>query len=198
MSMPVFPGTVCSVTIPRWCLEQVCWVHWLLQKKAHSRFIWLWRYSLLGPNSTYKSSLCGCDHGLCGLCCVGSLVPRYPLEDGSNQQPVGSLAVHWVSLASTRRNFQRSSGSVREIALICSGIVRICFHHVPAGQLQVSEIKKWNWCQQWLSYRQNWDSHLAACSSAVPKGCHSDFEVTESLLSGLTDPGLVRRKVFGE
>lgn len=29
-------------------------------------------------------------------------------------------------------------------------------------------------------------THLA-CASAVPKVCHNDFEVTESLLSGLTE-----------
>lgn len=35
--------------------------------------------------------------------------------------------------------------------------------------------------------------------TAVPKGCHNDFEVTESLLlSGLTEQGLVWSKVFGE
>lgn len=146
---------VCSVIVPRWCLEQLwCWAHWVLQKKAHLRFTCFWRYSLLGPNSAYKGSLCSHDGGLCGLCSGGSVVlhgPRWRM--GETNSPWAAwlcIGSQWLlhGEASTAH-----SGPVREIALICSDVVRICFHYVPTGQLQVSEIKKGNWCRQWFSYR---------------------------------------------
>lgn len=119
----------------------------LLQKKAHLRFIWFWRYSLLGPNSVYQGSLCSHDCGLCGLCCGGSVVlhgPRWRM--GKTQQPMcGLLCIgsHWLLRGET---LTAHSGSVREIQLICSDVIRICFHYVPTGSLQVSEMKG-HWCR---------------------------------------------------
>lgn len=154
---------------------------------------------MLGQNSTYKSSLCSHDHGCVAFAVWDQwyhIVPTGRWEELTAHGLLGCA----LGLAGfcTEKLLTAHSESVREITLICSDIIRICFHHVPAGQLQVSEIKKENHCQHQFPYRQNWDNHLAACSSAVPKGCHSDFEVTESLLCGLTERGLVWSKVFGE
>lgn len=60
---------------------------------------------------------------------------------------------------------------------------------MPAGQLQVSEIKGTDIGSDFLTGKTGtvtW--HVL--HSAVPKGCHNDFEVTENLLpSGLTESG---------
>lgn len=86
------------------------------------------------------------------------------------------------------------SGAVRDTALICSDIITIYSYYMPAGQLQVSEIKGTDIGSDFLTGKTGtvtW--HVL--HSAVPKGCHNDFEVTENLLpSGLT----VWSEVFGE
>lgn len=138
---------VCSVTIPRWCLEQVwCWVYWWLQRKAHLRFIWFWRYSLLGPKSAYKGSLCSHDNGLCG-CSGGSVVPHdthWRMGESNSPWVCAWLCIgsHWLLCGET---FTAHSESVGEMTLMCSDSISICSHYVPAGQLQVSKIKNGNW-----------------------------------------------------
>lgn len=90
-------------------------------------------------------AVCIAVFSFCGLCYVESGGTRHDawvLENGTDQQSAGCAAACWVLVAPAVRNFHASFWVfVREIALIFSSVFRSCFQHVPAGQLQVSEIK---------------------------------------------------------
>lgn len=139
--MPMFPHThICSVTIARWCPEEVVYlVHWLLESKArHIQGSRIFRGTACWTQTCRTKAVCIAMFSFCGLCCVESsstLPSARVLENGSDQQSTGCSAARWVLVAPALRNFHTSFWVfVRKMTLIFSDVFRSCFQHVPAGQ----------------------------------------------------------------
>lgn len=106
------------------------------------RFILVLEVQLAGPKLSIQRQFVAMI-----MVCVASALGNqwyHIVPVGGWEKPTALLGCAFDLTGFCMEKLHNSFWVCKGFTLICSDIVRICFHYVPAGQLQVSEIKKGN------------------------------------------------------